>query len=390
MKKVLAVVIAVMMLSSLMAGAAFAAEEGAAGGEVAVSEWEIPVLSAITGPVSFVGEPAIWAANYAAQIINEQGGIEGVPVKIVPYDTEFDPQKGMQYITQLQDTALFIGGCVAAPVCEAEAQVLYEEHIPNIGSYVSSALNEYAPYICAYMGDSEILDLELCKEWLAAKGYTKLVMFYSPDDTAQAATVERFAKEVPEYVGAVEVPTGTIDCGPLAVQAMNMGADAFWLGCRTDEASKCCKELVERGAVESGEQIYATFAAVGAGFLEIAGETAEGTYGYNMLDVDCQTEAWQALSEAYKADHNGDIPSYPPIQGFYNMIMALKACFEDLHITGDPAKLMEEREAIAEWLNNSPEIEGCQGPFSWVDGVMQITAPVVQVQDGAYVVVTLE
>ncbi|MBQ9030166.1 MAG: ABC transporter substrate-binding protein [Parasporobacterium sp.] len=390
MKKVLAIVIAVMMLSSLMAGFAFAAEDGAEGGAVAVTEWEIPVLSAITGPVSFVGEPAIWAANYAAEKINEAGGIEGVPVKIVPYDTEFDPQKGMQYITQLQDTALFIGGCVAAPVCEAEAQVLYEEHIPNIGSYVSSALDEYAPYICAYMGDSEILDLELCKEWMAAKGYEKLVMFYSPDDTAQAATVDRFAQEVPEYLGAVEVPTGTIDCGPLAVQAMNMGADAFWLGCRTEEASKVCKELVERGAVESGEQICATFSAMGAGFLEIAGETAEGTYAYNMLDVNCPDETWQELSEAYKADHNGDAPTYPPIQGFYNMIVALKACFEDLGITGDPAVLQEEREAIAEWLNNSPEIEGCQGTFSWVNGVMQIEAPVVQVQDGNYVVVTME
>ena len=389
MKKVLAIIIAAMMLTSLMAGAAFAAEDGA-DSAVAVSEWEIPVLSAITGPVAFVGEPAIWAARYAAEQINAAGGIEGVPVKIVPYDTEFDPQKGMQYISQLQDTALFIGGCVAAPVCEAEGQILFEEHIPNIGSYVSDALEDYGPYVCAYMGDSKIIDIEKAQEWLAKYGLEKVVVFYSPDDTAQAATVERFKELVPEYVGAVEVPTGTIDCGPMAVQAMNMGADAFWLGCRTDEAAKICKELVERGAVKEGTQIFATFAAMGAGFLEIAGETAEGTYAYNMLDVDCQTDTWQALAEQYRADHNGDAPSYPPIQGFYNMIVALKACFEDLGITGDPAKLMEEREAIAQWLFNSPEIEGCQGAFSWVDGAMQVETPTLQVQNGEYVVVTLE
>ena len=69
MKKVLALVVAVLMLGSLMAGAAFAEEPAAESGEVAVAEWEIPVLSAITGPVSFVGEPAIWAANYAAEKI---------------------------------------------------------------------------------------------------------------------------------------------------------------------------------------------------------------------------------------------------------------------------------------------------------------------------------
>lgn len=400
MKRVLAVALAAVMVVGMLTACGesdggsspetSAAPGGNVGGEVAVSEWEIPVLSAITGPVSFVGEPAIWAANYAAEQINAEGGIRGVPVKIVPYDTEFDPQKGMQYISQLQDSALFIGGCVAAPVCEAEAQVLYEEHIPNIGSYVSSALNEYGPYVCAYMGDSEVLDMEMAKAWMAAKGYKKMVMFFSPDDTAQAATVDRFKAEIPEFSGAVEVPTGTVDCGPMAVQAMGMDADCFWLGCRTDEAAKVCKELVERGAVSSGEQIFATFAAMGAGFLEIAGDAAEGTYAYNMLDADSTNPVWVKLSEEYRADHNGDAPTYPPIQGFYNMITALKDCFEDLEITGDPANLAEEREAIANWLYNSPEIEGCQGPFSWKDGVMQCEAPIMQVTGGAYKVTELK
>lgn len=391
MKKVLALLMATLMVVGGFSTTVLAEEaDQGKSANVVVDEWNIPVLSAITGAVSFVGEPAIWAAEYAAKIINEQGGIEGVPVKITAYDTQFDPQKGMQYIQDLRDTALFIGGCVAAPVCEAESVELYDSQIPNIGSYVSSTLDEYGPYICAYMGDSEILDLECAKAWLEAKGYEKVVIFYSPDDTAQAATVTQFKAELPEYVGAVEVPTGTVDCGPMAVQAMNLGADAFWIGCRTAEGAKICKELVERGAVESGEQIFVTFAGIGDGFIEIAGEAAEGTYAYNMLDVNYEGETWKALAEAYKADHNGDNPTYPPIQGFYNMIVALKACFEDLGITGDPAKLEEERQAIAEWLYNSPEIEGCQGTFSWVNGVMQITAPVMQIQNGAYVVTTIE
>ena len=51
---------------------------------------------------------------------------------------------------------------------------------------------------------------------------------------------------------------------------------------------------------------------------------------------------------------------------------------------------MEEREAIAQWLFNSPDIEGCQGTFSWVGGAMQVETPTLQVQNGEYVVVTLE
>lgn len=46
---------------------------------VAVTEWEIPMLTAATGAIAYVGKPAGWAAEYAAEIINANGGIRGVP-----------------------------------------------------------------------------------------------------------------------------------------------------------------------------------------------------------------------------------------------------------------------------------------------------------------------
>ena len=79
------------------------------------------------------------------------------------------------------------------------------------------------------------------------------------------------------------------------------------------------------------------------------------------------------------------MPSVPPITGYYNTMIALKLCYEELEITGDPAKLDEEREAIANWFYNSPVIEGCQGEFQWVNGAMMTDALMFRIENGEFV-----
>lgn len=359
------------------------------GGDVAVTEWVIPVLSARTGAVSYVGEPAIWAAEYAAEQINAAGGIRGVPVRIDPYDTEFTAEVGAQIASGLVDDSLFMLGCMAAPVSLAISQIAYDAKLPNVGSYSYPEIREeFAPYLCGYMSDSEAGDLSACTQWCEANGYKKIVLLYTPSDTSQAATKKLFDEQLSasgiEMVGTVEVETGTLDCGPAAVQALGAGADAYFICLRADEAGKVINELRARG-VDSGEKICCTFSAYGDTLLNICGENAEGIYVWNKLDPNYDGEVWQALVEAYKPDFNGEIPSVPPITGYYNTLIALKQCIEELNITGDPAKLESEREAIANWFYNSPVLEGCQGSFQWVNGAMMTDALMFRVENGAFV-----
>lgn len=389
MKKIIALLLALLMVFSLAACGSKNPTGGKEGNDVAVKEWVIPVLSARTGPVSYVGEPAIWAAEYAAEVINAQGGIRGVPVKIVPYDTEFTAEVGAQIAARLSGDTLFMLGCIAAPVSLAISQIAYDAKMPNVGSYsYQSIRDDFAPYLCGYMSDSEAGDLSAVSQWCQQYGYKKIVLFYTPSDTSQAATKALFDAQLAskgiELVGTVEVETGTLDCGPAAVQALSYGADAYFCCLRADEAGKVINELRGRG-VEKGEQICGSFAAFGDTLLNICGANAEGVYIWNKLDPDYQGETWQKLVEAYKPDFNGETPAVPPITGFYNTIIALKQCYEELEITGDPAKLQEERDAIANWFYNSPEIEGCQGTFKWVNGAMMTDALMFQVQGGKFV-----
>jgi hypothetical protein len=51
-------------------------------------------------------------------------------------------------------------------------------------------------------------------------------------------------------------------------------------------------------------------------------------------------------------------------------VFMIKACFEDCKITGDPAKLKEERLLIRDWFNNVDEFPGVTGPFDIVNGII--------------------
>ena len=240
MKKVLALILALALCLGMLAGCQGETQptenpdpgtetsqpstpggnEGDEAGEVAVDEWVIPVLSARTGAVSYVGEPAIWAAEYAAQIINEQGGIRGVPVRVEAYDTEFSGEVGAQIVSGLVDDSLFIVGCMAAPVSLAISTIVADAKVPNVGSYSYQEIrDENAPYLSGYMSDSEMGDLAAATEWINEYGYKKIVLFYTPSDTSQAATKKLFDEQLAEatgaeVVGTVEVETGTVDCGP--------------------------------------------------------------------------------------------------------------------------------------------------------------------------------
>ena len=156
---------------------------------VAVTEWEIPMLTAATGAIAYVGKPAGWAAEYAAEIINANGGIRGVPVKVTVLDTAFDTSKAVTQMTSVVDNALVVLGPMDAPGAESAGQVAYDGGVPNIAAYSFQDIRDlYAPYVMGYMTDSEEGDLAAAQEWTAVNDdIKKIVIFYTPTDASQAA-----------------------------------------------------------------------------------------------------------------------------------------------------------------------------------------------------------
>ncbi len=342
--------------------------------QVAVDEWYIPVLSAVTGTIAYVGKPASWAAEYAVEQINAAGGINGVPVTIEIFDTQFDTAEVASCLSQVVDDALIVVGPMDAPGGEVAGQIIYDALVPNIGTYsYEDSRTAYSPYAIAYMTDSEEGEVLAAEKWLALNpDIESVVIFTCPSDSSQVASTELLTEYLEsvgiELAGVVEVETDTLDCGPAAVQALNYGADGYISVLRADECAKVVSELRSRG-VDEGRRITVGFSAYSDNYISVVGaEALDGTYIWNKLDPNYEGEEWQALVAAYQEDFDGDSPVSNPVPDFYNALIAIKQCFEDLGITGAADVADEEKAAIAEWLYNSPEIEGIQGTFYWENG----------------------
>ncbi len=332
---------------------------------VAVNEWVIPQLSVTSGPVAFAGEPAAWGAQRAVDEINAAGGIRGVPVKLKLSDTAFDTAKAVSLATAAIGDALVVLGPMDAPSGEACAPIYFENKVPAICAVSNKAIRESsAPYTCFYMADNA--DHLAVVAWIEENpDITKVVAFGDPSDPG-AYDGYKLAKQALEaagvtYVKEIEVKAGQLDLATPAVQALDAKADGYVCILRQEEMAKIGIELNKRGMTEA-RRIYMTFAALGAGLLDLAQGTLEGAYGYNNFDPNNTNPEYVAFAEAFSAAHDGQPLVINTPVTHYNAMYAIAGVMEDLKITGDPAKRTEERQAIAEALNNSREFKGLQAP----------------------------
>jgi branched-chain amino acid transport system substrate-binding protein len=360
---------------------------------VAVTEWEIPMLSVLTGPVAFAGTPALWGAQYAAKMINDAGGIRGVPVKVTGADTAFDPAKAATEMTSAAEKSLIVFGPMDAPGAEAVVPIITEAKVPCIGAFTTPMVREASlPWGVAYMSDAEPQDALAVAKWLGLNpDFKKLVVFYDPSDPSNTeemrGTVAAAEAAGATLVGTIEIKSGQLDLGTPAIKALSYKADGYLCLLRMEEFAKLAIEFKNRGMTE-GKRLYAPFAVFGSELLNLAQGSLEGAYIWNKMDVASQAPGWLKLREAYKADYSGQEVSIITVLAYYDMMMAVKQIYEEQGITGDPAKLAEERQMIADAFADGAIYEGLQFQWHWENGELKSGAFLFQVQGDKFVMVS--
>lgn len=357
-----------------------------------VDEWEIPLMSVLTGPVAFAGLPAVWGAKFAARQINEEGGIRGIPVKIVQYDTAFNPVNAISQMSRLVDDSLYIMGPFDGPGATAAGPIAAESEVPFFSAMSRPAIRaKCQPWGISNMQDSAEGSVVAVREWIKLNPDIKSVAaFYMPADPAQAEEYnlmkEQLIKMGIQVKGPIEIQTGQLDMGSTAVRALNLKADGYFAIMRTHEYVKLATELHNRGMTD-GRRLITTFAAFSGQLFKIGEGMIENTYIWNKINANHQGKSWQTLVKAYKADHKGQAPVISTVTFHYDIIYALKNAFETLKITGDPDKRKEEQRKIAEYLFNSPMQKGTIADFRWKNGKMLAPYHLFQIRNNKAVFV---
>jgi branched-chain amino acid transport system substrate-binding protein len=346
------------------------------------------MLTVLTGPVAFAGVPAKWVVEYAINEINASGGIRGMPVKLTVYDTALDNAKAVQAMARAIPGSLVVLGPMDGRGSTAVAQLLVDNKILSINSNLNAAmLSSSKPYSVGYMQDHSKGNVLAAKKWFQLEPWIKSVaMFYDPSNPAAKDAIDKFQANITSSgvrVVPIEVAAGQLDFGPPVLKAMSQKVDGYFSSYLTPIHVAIAKELYNRG-ITKGTELIGNMSTDGPELFTVGKGFLENSYLWdNINPADTSSPKYQKLAEAYKKDFKGQLPINTII--FYDAVYAIKTAIETLKITGDPQKLSQERQAIDDFLYNSPELEGLQFKYRNVNGEKIAPYVVLQIKNNQFV-----
>ena len=356
--------LAVLMIVSFMAPVALA--------EPVVSEWKIPCLNVITGPYAGFGKEITWSIDQAIEEINAAGGVLGRPMVVEYYDTALDPVKTSAEMSKVVEDSLVIWGPMAATTTKAAMPIAIRHNAfaftPICGPDVA---NQFQPWTVHLVGQYADMIPKPMKGWIKKNpDFKRVVQFTWPLDPTwvDIANAQRKAMEAVgvEVLPDVEVAAG-IDMGSVVVKAMAKKPDAYTIIVGPVEAGKIVAELDKRG-VKDHRRIIIFATADAPPLYEVARDAINGCYHWNFQNAISDNPSWKSLLKRYRRDFEGIMwPTICP-QIEYDMVMLTAFGMEATGVTGDPAKLQEERDALRNYLRNLKDFPGVQFDFDVVDG----------------------
>ncbi|WP_430249642.1 ABC transporter substrate-binding protein [Neorhizobium sp. DAR64860/K0K1] len=312
-------------------------------------------IVATAGFLKGVAEPAVVAADIALAEINAAGGINGKKVEFVRFDTASDPKQASVGARKLaQDDGVL---AILGPFSSGESAVAFNDAerlkvlmMPSSAS--TPGLTDGKTYSWRLSEDEEKQFRRLLKS-IKAKGIksdTAEIVYISEEVVSNAAGTKLYPKLLAEmgikHGDPIAVQYKSFDMSAQAARIMQSNPDLVALAATPDSASKVIKELRRQGFKGRivGSQIFADpnvvalFGPEGEGTLLVAGF-------WKGFSPQSQAFNDKFVAEAEKRGihkagaHHSDAQTY-------DTLFLIKEIMEKAKVTGDPAKLAEEREAV--------------------------------------------
>ncbi|WP_339950425.1 ABC transporter substrate-binding protein [uncultured Albimonas sp.] len=379
---------------TLAAAAGLAAFSLAALPALAQDTIKIGNIVVTTGFLKGPGEPAVHAFDIAVEEINDAGGINGKPIEIVRFDTGSDAKQaavGVRTLVQDEDVLAILG-----PFSSGETRValtMAERFgvlmIPTAAS--APNLVEGSKWGWRLTEDESKQFSRLLSEMKKAglpMGSAEIVYVSDEVVSANAGTelYPALMKEAGIEVGdPIPVQYKSFDMSGQAAQVMASNPDLVAVAGLPESASKVIKELRRQGYEGRiiGSQIFADplivelFGPEGNGTMVVAGFWKGRTE---------QSAAFDAkLLERLDANGIHKLGAHHSDAQAYDGVYLLKQVMEAAGVTGDPAKVEEERNAILAAMDGVV-FNGIVGDNVCFDANHDAELPgyVIEIKDGAW------
>ncbi|NIQ93144.1 MAG: branched-chain amino acid ABC transporter substrate-binding protein [Desulfuromonadales bacterium] len=289
---------------------------------------KIGVAGPHSGDLAPYGIPTKQAAEMLAEKTNAAGGINGKMIELIPMDDQCKPEIAVNVATNLvSQGAKVIIGHVCSGATKAALGIYKESGAiaisPSATNPPLTKSGDYPNFYRTIAADDEQgkLAADFVTEKLGAK---KVAVLHDKGDYGKGFA--DFSKQFIEETGKAEVvlyegiTPGAIDYSAVIEKLKASAADVVVYGGYHPEASKLIG-LINKKNIEV--DFVGPDGIKGEGFLEIAGDNAEGVYATGPMDVskfEANKEARAAFKEKY-----GKEPGTFFDQGYAAMQAALNA-----------------------------------------------------------------
>lgn len=172
-----------MSVRVLLAALLVAAFAGAPRSGSAADPFEIDAIVDQSGSAAFTGHDSIQSLGAIEGIVNQSGGINGRPIKIVIHDDQTDPKVAVQLMNAIiaQHRAVVLGPSIAA-TCAAVQPLIKD----NIVAYCLSPAVHPQPgeYLFSTSTESTV-QFAAIANYFAKRGYAKVATITATDTTGQ-------------------------------------------------------------------------------------------------------------------------------------------------------------------------------------------------------------
>jgi branched-chain amino acid transport system substrate-binding protein len=311
------------------------------------------------------------AVQMAVDEINSAGGVNGIPLEIVSFDTAGDPAQAVVGFRRLaQDDGVL---AVVGPFSSGEARVVFPQ-ADRLGlvsmSMGSSAPKLAEPFDYAFRNTTnEALMFNAVLSTLSERPDYELnsaTIAYATDDAVSVALGEKifpalFKKYAIPVTDKVTFKYAAFDMSVQVAELSAAPSDVVAVGAPSEAAIKVVKEMRRQG--HDGRMI-ASSTIFDVDLPERMGEAGIGAVMPTSFywDEDERTREFSAEFRA-RAEAAG-LPSSVPSQfdaASYTIVKLFAHAMEDAGVTGKPERLAEERAAIQKAMLGIQDFDAVEG-----------------------------
>src|SRR5215510_2355862 len=275
---------------------------------------KIGCLASLTGKGAEWGQTAKLSMEIAVEEINAKGGVGGLPIELICYDTQTAEAEALKAVSRLveRDKVLVISGPCFSSEFETIAPQLDARLKTVINSYCSakpglSAMSKWA-FRNTLTSDKQLTPV--VEAWVKEYHPKKVVIIYDAEDAVSksegvSVLPALFKANGVEVVDMLSYRTNDTDYSAQVTKAKSLGIDGIGFGSCYQNAAAIAKEMQKQGL---NVPMVGGACASAPGFIEIAGKAAEGAYMSTAAWLDDPRPEVQAYLKKVMAKLGGQKP----------------------------------------------------------------------------------